>query len=83
MTTALETTVCSALAGSLSLTYCDENTQDQWIVQPDSLCDASGCTANTACGSDVCDPATTCNAWRFVANFAAAGVDITNSRCGG
>lgn len=75
------TTVCSALAGSLSLTYCEDTPQAEWAIKPDALCDASGCQANTACGDDVCDPATECNAWRFVAHFAANGVDITNDAC--
>jgi len=75
------TTVCSALAGSLSLTYCDDTDQADWSIKPDALCDASGCRANEPCGDDVCDPATECNAWRFVAHFAANGVDITNDAC--
>lgn len=81
VTTGVETTVCSALAGSLSLTYCD-TPQAEWLIPPDALCDASGCRHNAPCQSDVCDPTTTCNAWRFVAHFAASGVDITNDRCG-
>ena len=55
------------------------------MAQPIALrvwCDESGCRHNAPCQTDVCDPATTCNAWRFVAQFAAAGVDVTNDRCG-
>lgn len=81
-TTGIETTVCSALAGSLSLTYCDDTPRADWAIPPDALCDATGCRHNAPCQSDVCDPITTCNAWRFVAHFAASGVDITNDRCG-
>ncbi len=77
------TTVCAAIAGSLSdATYCDRD-QSEWATMPDSLCDESGCRTNAPCSSDICDPATTCNAWRIVAQFAAAGVDITNGLCGG
>jgi len=83
----IETTVCSAIAGSLADgMYCD-NPQDTWATQPDSFCDASGCTRNAAGMTDVCDPTglvateTTCNAWQLVAGFAAAGVDITNDTC--
>jgi hypothetical protein len=79
----VETNVCAALAGSLSLDYCDVNDQSEWAIKPDSLCDETGCRANTPCEADVCDPATECNAWRFVAHFAGAGVDITNGVCGG
>lgn len=79
----VSTTVCSAIAGSLSdATYCDRD-QSEWTTKPDSLCDESGCRVNQPCMSDVCDPATTCNAWHLVAQFAAAGVDITNSTCEG
>ena len=81
-----ETTVCSAIAGSLSMpTYCDRP-QGEWDVPPDSLCPETGeCTVNTGCEEDVCDreddgssglPA--CNAWRLVARFAAQGVEISN-----
>lgn len=75
------TTVCAAVAGSLNdLAYCDRP-QSEWATPPDSLCDASGCQANSPCMSDVCDPTTNCNAWRLVGHFAAAGVDITNGLC--
>lgn len=78
------TTVCAAIAGALDdATYCDTNAQGDWMVPPDSLCDASGCTQNTAGMTDACDPATTCNAWYIVGEFAAAGVDIANGACGG
>lgn len=78
----VNTTVCSAIAGEDlgDAAYCDRP-QSEWRIPPDSLCDASGCRANRPCEADVCDPATTCNAWRIVAHFAAAGVDITNGRC--
>lgn len=76
------TTVCAAIAGSLDApTYCDDNAQGAWMVPPDSLCDASGCRRNAAGATDVCDPATSCNAWRIVGRFAAAGITITNSTC--
>ena len=89
MTPGVETNVCAALAGSLSLTYCDDNPQSAWMIKPDSFCDASGCTANPECVTPtVCNPDGSdagglpgCNAWRFVAHFAAAGVDITNDVC--
>ncbi len=76
------TTVCTAIAGDElgNATYCDRP-QSEWQTPPDSLCDESGCRANTPCETDVCDPATTCNAWRVVAHFAAAGVDISNGLC--
>lgn len=79
----VETTVCAAIAGpSLGdATYCDTTAQAEWQTKPDSLCDASGCTLNPAGTTDVCDPDSTCNAWQLVANYAAAGVDISNGAC--
>lgn len=83
----IETTVCTAIAGD-SLTdaeYCETTAQSDWEVKPDSRCDDTGCTQNTPGMTDVCDPndATAgCNAWRIIADFAASGVDITNSTCG-
>jgi hypothetical protein len=76
------TTVCTAIAGDElgNATYCDRP-QGEWMTPPDSLCDPTGCRANSPCETDVCDPATTCNAWRIVAHFAAAGVDISNGLC--
>lgn len=82
MATGVTTNICAALAGSLSLDYCDATDQSEWMIKPDALCDETGCRANAPCEADVCDPATECNAWFFVAHFAAAGVDITNSLCG-
>jgi hypothetical protein len=78
----ITTTVCAAIAGEDlgNPDYCD-TPQGEWQTPPDSLCDESGCRANAPCQSDVCDPATTCNAWRIVAQFAAAGVDIANGSC--
>jgi hypothetical protein len=79
----VSTTVCGAVAGSLNDptgAYCDQP-QSEWQTPPDSLCDATGCQANSDCMSDVCDPLTNCNAWHLVAHFAAAGVDITNGAC--
>lgn len=73
----LTTSVCSAVAGDLTATYCDRP-QSEWRVKPDSLCDATSCAQNTPGMMDVCDPDTTCNAWYLVAEFAAAGVEITN-----
>lgn len=85
----IETTVCTAIAGeNLSdVTYCDDTPQSEWKTPPDSLCDETGCRQNTPCETDVCDPAVPaaeggCNAWALVAQFAAAGVDITNGACG-
>jgi len=76
------TTVCAAIAGALDdEAYCEDNAQGDWMVPPDSLCDATGCMQNTDGMTDVCDPATTCNAWRIVGSFAAAGVEITNGTC--
>ncbi|MFK7985310.1 MAG: hypothetical protein AB8I08_04695 [Sandaracinaceae bacterium] len=82
-TPGVETTVCSALAGALSMTYCDETPRADWTIPPDALCDETGCRHNAPCSTDVCDPLTTCNAWRFAAHFAGSGVDITNDVCGG
>lgn len=83
----INASVCAVLAGSIDdPMYCDMD-QSMWISQPDSFCDASGCTRNTPGMTDVCDPANGdpmsggCNAWQFVAEFAAAGVDITNGLC--
>jgi hypothetical protein len=79
----VNTTVCAAVAGSLSNgEYCNETPQTAWSVPPDSLCDDTGCRMNAPCETDVCDPGTTCNAWRIVGHFAAAGVEITNGACG-
>jgi len=80
------TTVCAAVAGALDdATYCDTVAQGEWMIPPDSLCDATGCMQNTTGMTDVCDPASTdpggCNAWHLVAGFAAAGVDIDNGVC--
>lgn len=79
----IETTVCTAIAGSDlgDADYCETTPQAEWATPPDSICDATGCTQNTAGTTDACDPATDCNAWRIVASFAAHGVDITNSTC--
>lgn len=80
------TTVCAAIAGSLTDgRYCEDVPQAEWAIPPDSYCDESGCTANTGCEEDVCDRGNDsatglpgCNAWRIVASFAAQGVEITN-----
>lgn len=77
----INTTVCAALAGSINdPTYCDQP-RAMWQVPPDSLCDMNGCTRNTEGMTDVCDPLNDCNAWQFAADFAAAGVDISNDVC--
>lgn len=77
----IDTTVCAALAGSITdPTYCDQP-RAMWQVPPDSLCDMNGCTRNAEGMTDVCDPLNDCNAWQFGANFAAAGVDISNDVC--
>jgi hypothetical protein len=70
----IEASLCGVVAGSLlDPAYCDQPQAD-WMVQPDSICDASGCQRNGMGGT--CDPATTCNAWYLEADFAAVGVDI-------
>lgn len=77
----VSTSLCAAVAGSLSdPAYCD-TAQGTWATPPDSLCDASACARNTTGMTDVCDPAADCNAWQLVASFAASGVDITNGLC--
>lgn len=76
-------TLCSVIAGELStpagmMPLCDRP-QSEWTAQPDSLCmDGGSCASNAAGMTDVCDPDTTCNAWRLVARFAAVGIDITD-----
>jgi hypothetical protein len=75
-------TLCSVIAGELATPagmppMCDRP-QTEWTAKPDSLCDASGCMANPAGSTSVCDPDTTCNAWRLAARFAAVGIDITD-----
>lgn len=79
----INTTVCTAIAGDVltDADYCETTPQGEWATPPDSICDATGCTQNTAGTTDACDPASSCNAWRIVADFAASGVDITNSAC--
>lgn len=76
----LDTTLCALVAGSLSnATYCDDP-QSGWMAKPNALCDAVTftCHTNAAGMTDVCDPATTCNAWELLGEFAAQGVEITN-----
>jgi hypothetical protein len=75
-------TLCSVIAGELAtpagmMPMCDRP-QSTWTAKPDSLCDDMGCEANPAGSTSVCDPDTTCNAWRLLANFAAVGIDITD-----
>lgn len=78
----VETTVCAAIAGAIDdPTYCEVVPRNMWMTMPNSLCDAAGCTKNTDGMTDVCDPATTCNAWQVRGAFAAGGVDITNGTC--
>lgn len=77
----INTTLCSLIAGELitpsgSDPLCDRD-RSEWTAQPDSLCDGETCQANPAGSTEVCDPLTTCNAWRLEANFAAVGVEIT------
>lgn len=81
----IETTVCAAIAGTSlgNAEYCETTPQSEWATKPDSLCDATGCRLNPPGTTTVCDPSTTCNAWQLVANYAAAGVDITNGLCSG
>lgn len=74
-------TLCSVIAGELAtpagmMPMCDRP-QNTWTAKPDALCDDMGCEANPAGSTSVCDPDTTCNAWRLLANFAAVGIDIT------
>jgi len=75
-------TLCSVIAGELAtplgmMPLCDRP-RSEWDALPDSLCEADGCTANPAGSTSVCDPLTTCNAWRLLANFAAVGIEITD-----
>lgn len=74
-------TLCSVIAGELStptgmMPLCDRP-RTEWAAAPDSLCDDTGCMANPAGATSVCDPQTSCNAWRLLANFAAVGINIT------
>jgi hypothetical protein len=69
--------------GSLSLDYCEVNDQSEWAIEPDSLCDEKGCRRAPRTRRTCGPRATECNAWRFVAHFAGAGVDIANGLCGG
>lgn len=75
--TSINTTLCMFAAGMPGeLGNCTDHPQTAWPVQPDSICDGSGCRP-----SDLgvnCDPGTTCNAWQVVAGFSAQGVEITN-----
>ena len=78
----LSATLCAVIAGSLiASTYCDMP-QSGWATKPNSLCSATGCEANTAGMTNVCDPtmggAGGCNAWELLGEFAAQGVEITN-----
>lgn len=84
-TSGIETTVCAAIAGTNidDAEYCDTTPQSEWATQPNALCDDTGCTLNPEGTTDVCDPASTCNAWQLVGEFAAGGVDISNGLCGG
>lgn len=76
----IETSLCGVIAGDLlNPTYCDDNAQSAWTVQPDSRCEGSDCVRNGMGGT--CDPtgvdtATACNAWYLEADFAAVGVNI-------
>jgi hypothetical protein len=49
---------------------CTDVPRAEWPLQPDSLCDESGCAVGD------CDGASTCNAWQLRAKFSAAGVAI-------
>lgn len=76
----IDSTLCSVVAGELStpsgqVPMCDRP-QSEWVAKPDSLCEVAGCRTNAAGATDVCDPNTTCNAWRLLAQFAAVGIDI-------
>ncbi len=80
--TAVNAPLCAIIAGSLTdAAYCD-SPQSGWTAKPNSLCGATGCEANTAGMTDVCDPGSTaangCNAWELLGEFAAQGVEITN-----
>jgi len=75
-------TLCSVIAGELAtpagmMPLCDRP-RSEWDALPDSLCTETGCMANPAGSTSVCDPLTTCNAWRLLANFAAVGIEITD-----
>lgn len=76
-------TLCDVLAGEISTpmgetSYCVRTPRTSWAAPPDSLCDTTGCSENAEGMTDVCDPATTCNAWHLVAQFAANGVEIND-----
>jgi hypothetical protein len=77
MLSGITASLCGVVAGSVtSATYCTDNAQGTWMVNPNSLCDAAGlCHRDGEAGVD-CDPATTCNAWYLEANFASHGIDI-------
>ncbi len=77
-TVSINTTLCMYIAGMSAMPdTCADYPQSTWAVQPDSMCDATSCQGNTPGTTDVCDPATTCNAWKIVGGFAAQGVEIT------
>lgn len=70
--------LCGVVAGSVSsATYCTDNAQGTWMVNPDSMCDdATGLCHRNGDGA-TCTPET-CNAWFLEANFASHGVEITD-----
>ena len=77
MVSGITASLCGVVAGSITdATYCETNPQADWMVMPDSMCDAGGVCHRDGEGGVDCDPATTCNAWYLEADFAAHGIDI-------
>ncbi|MEM7604476.1 MAG: hypothetical protein AAF411_03895 [Myxococcota bacterium] len=79
----LSVSLCNVTRGALDggTNDCREIPQSDWMVMPDSLCGADGCSVNTEGMTDACDPTTNaadggCNAWQITATFAAQGVEI-------
>lgn len=69
---ALTTTLCNFVASVPSGGDCDTTPQSEWNIQPDSVCDDTGCSMGG------CNPAADCNAWQVTSEFAAHAVEITN-----
>ncbi len=70
--------LCNFVGGIQSQSNCEEVARTEWDNPPNSLCDESGCVEDTG-DNDVCDPLVDCNAWVMRANFAAMGVEVSDS----
>lgn len=72
--------LCMVIAGMIARTdgNCQTIPQSEWPSKPDSLCDTAGCMTNPEGMTTVCDPTSTCNAWKLDAQFAAHGVEIAD-----